>query len=63
VAHFGYTRAGLSVLDLRARNVSTLDEIERSSVDYYATQRSLYRQYRNSEIRNGAPGKGDLPEL
>lgn len=59
----GYARAGLGVLDLRARNVETLDQIERDSVDYYATQRSLYRQYRNSEIRNGAPDTSDLPNL
>ena len=58
-----YARAGLGVLDLRARNVETLDQIERDSVDYYATQRSLYRQYRNSEIRNGAPDTSDLPNL
>jgi phospholipid-binding lipoprotein MlaA len=59
----GYARAGLGVLDLRARNVETLDQIERDSVDYYATQRSLYRQYRNSEIRNGKPDTSDLPNL
>jgi phospholipid-binding lipoprotein MlaA len=59
----GYARAGLEILDLRARNVTTLDEIERTSVDYYATQRSLYRQYRNSEIRNGKPDTNELPEL
>ena len=59
----GYVRAGMGVLDLRARNVETLDDIERSSVDYYATQRSLYRQYRNSEIRNGKPDTENLPDL
>jgi len=59
----GYTRAGLGVLDLRARNVDTLDAIERTSVDYYATQRSLYRQYRNSEIHNGKPDTENLPDL
>ena len=58
-----YARAGVGVLDLRARNIDTLDQIERTSVDYYATQRSLYRQYRNSEIRNGAPDTTDLPNL
>ena len=58
-----YSRAGMGILDLRARNVDTLDQIERTSVDYYATQRSLYRQYRNSEIRNGAPDTSDLPNL
>ncbi len=59
----GYVRAGVGVLDLRARNIDTIEQIERSSVDYYATQRSLYRQYRNSEIRNGAPDTSDLPDL
>ncbi len=56
-------RAGAGLLDLRARNVDTLDQIERSSVDVYATERSLYRQFRNSEIRNGKPDTGDLPNL
>ncbi len=58
-----YARAGMGVLDLRARNVDTLDQIERTSVDLYATQRSLYRQYRDNEIRNGAPDTTDLPNL
>ena len=60
--HMGI-RAGLEVLDLRARNVDTLDQVERTSVDLYATTRSLYRQHRNAEIRNGAPDTDNLPNL
>jgi phospholipid-binding lipoprotein MlaA len=56
-------RAGLGIIDLRARNVETLDQIERTSVDLYATTRSLYRQHRNAEIRNGAPDTENLPNL
>ncbi len=56
-------RAGVGVLDLRARNVDNLDQIERTSVDLYATTRSLYRQHRNAEIRNGAPDTENLPNL
>jgi phospholipid-binding lipoprotein MlaA len=52
-------RSGVSVLDLRARNIDSLDQIERTSIDLYATTRSLYRQYRNSEIRNGLPDTSD----
>lgn len=56
-------RAGMGIVDLRARNVETLDQIERTSVDLYATTRSLYRQHRNAEIRNGAPDTDNLPNL
>jgi phospholipid-binding lipoprotein MlaA len=56
-------RSGAEVIDLRARNVDNLDSIERSSVDLYATTRSLYRQHRNAEIRNGAPDTDNLPNL
>jgi phospholipid-binding lipoprotein MlaA len=56
-------RTGLGFIDLRARNVETLDQIERTSVDLYATTRSLYRQHRNAEIRNGAPDTENLPNL
>jgi phospholipid-binding lipoprotein MlaA len=55
-------RTVLNVIDLRSRNIETLDEIERSSVDYYASIRSLYRQSRADAIRNGAPSS-DLPDF
>jgi phospholipid-binding lipoprotein MlaA len=55
-------RTVLNVIDIRARNIETLDEIERSSVDYYASIRSLYRQSRADAIRNGAPST-DLPDF
>ena len=45
-------------IDARERTLETLDEIERTSLDFYATIRSLYRQTRDDEIRNG-----DLPPL
>ena len=50
-------------IDLRARNLDTLDEIERTSVDFYAALRSLYRQSRNNEIANGAIDLESLPEI
>jgi phospholipid-binding lipoprotein MlaA len=53
---------GASVLqgiDTRARNLKTLDEIRKGSLDYYATIRSLYRQRRNDEINNSrSPADG-----
>lgn len=56
-------RQYMKLLDLRARNIDTLAEIERSSVDYYASTRSLYRQYRASAIRNGAADTENLPDF
>jgi phospholipid-binding lipoprotein MlaA len=63
VTTFSLVRAGMSVLDYRAANVETLEQIERSSIDFYATTRSLYRQHRNAEISNGTAEAGDLPEI
>ncbi|MGA7673764.1 MAG: MlaA family lipoprotein [Rhizomicrobium sp.] len=48
-------RQYFTLLDVRARNMETLDDIERNSLDFYAASRSLYRQYRANEIRNGEP--------
>lgn len=60
---FSILRTGLSGLDLRARNIETLDDIERSSIDYYAAIRSLYRQNRASKIANGKTPATALPDL
>ena len=54
-----------SVLDLvddRARNLKTLDEVRKGSLDYYATIRSLYRQHRETDINNGRPTDGGGPD-
>ncbi len=56
-------REYFKVLDLRARNLDSIEGIERGSVDFYATTRSLYRQYRENEIRNGRVTKENLPDL
>ena len=57
-------REYFTVLDLRAQTYQTVQGIQRSSVDYYASLRSLYRQLRENEIRNGrAPKAEDLPDF
>jgi phospholipid-binding lipoprotein MlaA len=52
-----------TLLDLRGQTYSTVQDIQRSSVDYYAALRSLYRQLRNKEIRNGRPDTTNLPDF
>lgn len=42
-------------VNFRARNMDDIDDLERTSLDYYAAVRSLYRQIRADEIKNGAP--------
>ncbi len=56
-------RSILNGIDLRAHNIDTLDEIERTSIDYYATLRSLYRQRRADEIRNDDPLSIQTPAI
>jgi phospholipid-binding lipoprotein MlaA len=55
-------RGGLGVLDSRAANIDAVESIERSSIDFYATTRSLYRQNRNAQIRGDAANE-DLPNF
>jgi len=45
-------RAGVSGIDERSRNIESLADIEKTSLDYYATIRSLYRQRREAQIRH-----------
>lgn len=53
----------LGIVDKRAENIETIEEVERSSVDLYATLRSLYRQHREAEIRHGKPDLQNLPNI
>jgi len=39
-----------NAVDTRAQHLKDLDELERNSLDYYATLRSVYRQHRDAEI-------------
>lgn len=59
---FQYGRLGLSIIDARARTISALDEVRATSVDFYATMRSLYSQFREAEIRDGEIEQ-DIPDI
>ena len=47
-----FVRGGVSGIDTRSRYIETLADIERTSLDYYATIRSLYQQRRAALIRH-----------
>jgi phospholipid-binding lipoprotein MlaA len=47
------TRTAAEAVDFRALHYDTIEDLEKSSLDFYATVRSLYRQRRADEIKNG----------
>ena len=49
-----YMLAGAKGLDEYAGIVDELNQVKKTSVDYYAAVRSLYRQKRKTEINNGS---------
>jgi phospholipid-binding lipoprotein MlaA len=53
-----FVRGAASGIDERSRNIESLAEIERTSLDFYATIRSLARQRRAAQIRHQ---KEDVP--
>lgn len=53
----------IGIIDLRAQNIGTLESIERTSVDYYATTRNLYLQYRKAAVNRGKPDVENLPDF
>jgi phospholipid-binding lipoprotein MlaA len=55
--------SGINIIDVRSRNIDTLRDIERSSVDMYASMRSIYLQHRESEISNGKTAPDALPDF
>jgi phospholipid-binding lipoprotein MlaA len=45
----------ISGIDFRAKNLGTIDNLEKNSMDFYASVRSLYLQDRQQKIRNSDP--------
>jgi phospholipid-binding lipoprotein MlaA len=58
-----YVRSGLRVLDTVDRQRDQFDSIERSSIDFYATTRNLYRQSRAARIKGEDSAATQLPDL
>ena len=46
----------LSAVEFRATNLESLDNLEKNSVDFYASVRSLYTQDRENKIKNNQRG-------
>ena len=46
----------LSGVDFRANNIESLDNLEKNSIDFYASVKSLYTQDRENKIKNNQRG-------
>jgi phospholipid-binding lipoprotein MlaA len=47
----GFTVGTVNAMDLRSRNIETLDEIKASALDYYSHMKSIARQRREAQLR------------
>jgi phospholipid-binding lipoprotein MlaA len=56
-----WTRMGVDAVDQRSQQLDTLDQLQKSAIDFYAELRSLSRQHREIELHNGEPTP--LPKL
>ena len=58
-----FARGGLRVIDTVDQTRDQFESIERSSLDFYASTRNLYRQSRELRIQGGAIAGAELPDL
>ena len=61
--YVGLMKSTLGSMDNRATNLVTLRDIERASVDYYATVRTLYLERRARLIENQPVRTAELPDF
>ncbi len=53
----------VGTIQFRSENIENIETLERTSLDYYATVRSIYRQNRAAEIANGQDVTDDLDDF
>ena len=51
------TSKALSGIDFRADNIESFENLEKNSIDFYASVKSLYTQDRENKIKNNQRGK------
>ena len=54
------TSKAISGIDFRSNNLNSLDNLEKNSIDFYASLRSLYLQDRQNKIENNQRGKVEV---
>jgi phospholipid-binding lipoprotein MlaA len=61
--YVGFVRSSLGSIDNRSANIITYRDIERASVDYYATMRAYYLQRRARQIEEKSVQTAELPDF
>tara|TARA_B100000029_G_scaffold379427_1_gene374231 strand:+ start:785 stop:1567 length:783 start_codon:yes stop_codon:yes gene_type:complete len=65
--HNYYYYKGTDAVDFRSKNIESIDSLEKNSIDFYASVKSLYLQNRSQKIANSPLGKtsddGDWEEI
>ncbi|SRR5579883_1620417 len=61
--YVGLVKSTLGSMDNRSNNIVTLQDIQRSSVDYYATMRTLYMERRARLIEDEPIRTAELPDF
>ena len=61
--YVGWMKSTLSSMDNRSKDIVTYEDIERSSVDYYATMRTLYLERRARLIEDRSVRTAELPDF
>jgi len=63
VTYISIGRFSLAAVDIRSRNIETVENIKKDAIDYYARVRTLYRQYRYNAITNGEVEEIPIPAI
>ena len=58
-----YSLKGTSAIDFRAENVTNFDNLEKNSIDFYSSLKSIYLQDRENKIANSTDNEDDWVNL
>jgi phospholipid-binding lipoprotein MlaA len=61
--YVGLVKSTIGSVDNRAQNIVTYRDIERASVDFYATMRDYYRQRRERQVEDTSAPTAELPDF
>jgi phospholipid-binding lipoprotein MlaA len=61
--YIGLVKSSIGSMDNRAANLITYRDIERASVDYYATMRAYFLQRRARQVENTSVQTAELPDF